>query len=137
MCAIVTGQQVSKAMQDLKLFEKAENTEKKAGQCSVPGVENRFDLQADAHVRLGSVTGSVSKSSKHYPKDFGAAVGCLSLYPSQELEQNTDSGVPEEDSKPTIYLMSLSSGFTVKNKFVSEDQLKQFLAPSYAEHYLP
>ena len=127
-------------MQDLKLFEKAENTEKKAGQCSVPGgVENRFDLQADAHVRLGSVTGSVSKSSKHYPKDFGAeaAVGCLSLYPSQELEQNTDSVVPEEDLRPTIYLMSLSSGFTVKNKFVSEDQLKQFLAPSYAEHYLP
>jgi hypothetical protein len=31
---------------------------------------------------------------------------------------------------PTIYLLSLSSGFTVKNKFVSEEQLINNLLPS-------
>ena len=144
MCAIVTGQQVSKAMQDLKLLEQMEDAQKKAGRYSIPsagvgvgvGGESRFDLQADAHVRLGSVTGRRSRSSKHKqaPKDFGAAVGCLSLFPSLEPEHSV---LLDEDLRPIIYLMSQSSGFTVKNKFVSEDQLKQFLAPSSTENYLP
>ena len=139
VCAAVIGLQVSKAMQDLKLLNQTGDSIQKRVDCrsSSAGGESRFDLQADAQVRLGSVIGSDGESkngsTSHTPKNFGFAVEPLSLFPSDEQNIKT---LPESGAESLIYLMSQSSGFTVKNKFVSEEQLKELLDSSLMEHSL-
>ena len=96
---------------------------------------NRFDLKADACWRLGSV-----KDSRASSRMFNAS-GSLrnpkytSLSTSISESGGRDSNYTVTGSNypaiPVIYLLSQSQGFTVKNKFVSEEQLIRLLLESH------